>query len=74
MALHVSGRILASTCGEIIAENVRSSYDRPMAKKRIVIANRSSAVIAVRRTVSSFSIRDLTFSNKLITLSSDILK
>jgi hypothetical protein len=54
MALHVSGRILASACGEIIAENVRSSYDRPMAKKRIVIANRSSAVIAVRRTVSSF--------------------
>jgi hypothetical protein len=56
MALHVSGRILASACGEIIAENVRSSYDRPMAKKRIV------------------SIRGLTFSNKLITLSSDILK
>jgi hypothetical protein len=47
MALHVSRRMLPRACGEIIAENVRSSYDRPMAKKRIVIAKRSSAVIAV---------------------------
>jgi hypothetical protein len=67
MTLHVSERILPSACGEIIAESVRSSYDHPVAKKRIVIANRSSAVIAVFRTVSSFSIRGLTFSNKLIT-------
>jgi hypothetical protein len=45
MALHVSGRILPSACGKIIAESIRYSYDRLVANKEIVIANRSSAVI-----------------------------